>query len=97
MRSTCIIGRRKAAKTETMQAKNTGAGPGRTEEYPALSKSVERDKNLLVVLKNPVGLTLEKGLFPQTNRPPSACPGKNPCRREAFRRHQRTVYGSTNI
>lgn len=50
MRPTCIIGRRKAAKTETMQAKNTGAGPGRTEEYPALSKSVERDKNLLVVL-----------------------------------------------
>jgi two-component system, OmpR family, response regulator len=50
-----IFERRKAVKTEAMQAKDMGVDPLLIEEYAALRKSIEVDKNLLVVLKKSSG------------------------------------------
>jgi hypothetical protein len=38
-------------QTEAIQAKVKDVNPGRIEEYSALRKSIEADKNLLVILK----------------------------------------------
>jgi len=53
-----IFERRKAVKTEAMQAKDKGVDPSLIEEYAALRKSIEVDKNLLVVLKKSIGTHL---------------------------------------
>jgi CheY-like chemotaxis protein len=53
-----IFERRKAVKTEAMQAKDKGVDPLLIEEYAALRKSIEVDKNLLVVLKKSIGTHL---------------------------------------
>jgi two-component system, OmpR family, response regulator len=50
-----IFERRKAVKTESMQAKDKGVDSSLIEEYAALRKSIEVDKNLLVVLKKSIG------------------------------------------
>ena len=50
-----IFERRKAVKTESMEAKDKGVDPVLIEEYAALRKSIEVDKNLLVVLKKSSG------------------------------------------
>jgi CheY-like chemotaxis protein len=50
-----IFERRKALKTESLQAKDKGVDPALIEEYTALRKSIEVDKNLLVVLKKSSG------------------------------------------
>lgn len=50
-----IFERRKAVKTEAMQAKDKGVDASLIEEYAALRKSIEVDKNLLVVLKKSSG------------------------------------------
>jgi two-component system, OmpR family, response regulator len=50
-----IFERRKAVKTEVLQAKDKGVDPSLIEEYSALRKSIEVDKNLLVVLKKSSG------------------------------------------
>ncbi len=50
-----IFERRKALKTESLQAKDKGVDPVLIEEYAALRKSIEVDKNLLVVLKKSSG------------------------------------------
>jgi CheY-like chemotaxis protein len=46
-----IIERRKIARTEAIHAKDKDVNPGRIEEYSALRKCIEADKNLLVILK----------------------------------------------
>jgi two-component system, OmpR family, response regulator len=53
-----IFERRKAVKTEALQAKDKGVDPLLIEEYSALRKSIEVDKNLLVVLKKSSGTHL---------------------------------------
>jgi two-component system, OmpR family, response regulator len=53
-----IFERRKAVKTEAMLAKDKGVDPLLIEEYAALRKSIEVDKNLLVVLKKSIGTHL---------------------------------------
>jgi CheY-like chemotaxis protein len=50
-----IFERRKAVKTEALQAKDKGVDASLIEEYSALRKSIEVDKNLLVVLKKSSG------------------------------------------
>lgn len=50
-----IFERRRAVKTESMQAEKKGIDPAIIEEYAALRKSIEVDKNLLVVLKKSSG------------------------------------------
>ncbi|MFA5269029.1 MAG: response regulator [Methanoregula sp.] len=53
-----IFERRKAVKTEAIQAKDAGVDPSLIEEYAALRKCIEVDKNLLVVLKKSSGMHL---------------------------------------
>jgi DNA-binding response OmpR family regulator len=53
-----IFARREAVKTEAMQAKDKGLDPSLVSEYSALRKSIEVDKNLLVVLKKSSGTHL---------------------------------------
>ena len=53
-----IFERRKAVKTVAMQAKDAGVDPLVIEEYTALRKSIEVDKNLLVILKKSSGMHL---------------------------------------
>jgi two-component system OmpR family response regulator len=53
-----IFERRKAVKTEVMQAKDKGIDPVLIEEYSVLRKCIEVDKNLLVVLKKSSGTHL---------------------------------------
>ena len=53
-----VFERRKAVKTEAMLAKDMGVDPVLIEEYAALRKSIEVDKNLLVVLKKSSGTHL---------------------------------------
>jgi CheY-like chemotaxis protein len=53
-----VFERRSAVKTEAMQAKDKGVDAGLIEEYSALRKSIEVDKNLLVVLKKSCGTHL---------------------------------------
>ncbi len=50
-----IFERRTAVKSESIQAKDKGVDPMLIEEYAALRKSIEVDKNLLVVLKKSSG------------------------------------------
>jgi CheY-like chemotaxis protein len=50
-----IFERRKSVKIESLQAKDKGVDPSLIEEYAALRKSIEVDKNLLVVLKKSSG------------------------------------------
>jgi two-component system, OmpR family, response regulator len=50
-----IFERRKTLKTESLLAKDKGVDPALIEEYAALRKSIEVDKNLLVVLKKSSG------------------------------------------
>jgi CheY-like chemotaxis protein len=50
-----IFERRSAVRNEAMQAKDKGVDPVLIEEYSALRKSIEVDKNLLVVLKKSSG------------------------------------------
>ena len=50
-----IFERRSAVRTEAMQAKDKGVDPVLIEEHSALRKSIEVDKNLLVVLKKSSG------------------------------------------
>ena len=50
-----IFERRRAVKTESMEAKDRGVDPSLIEEYAALRKSIEVDKNLLEVLKKSSG------------------------------------------
>ena len=50
-----IFERRTAVKSESTQAKDKGVDPVLIEEYAALRKSIEVDKNLLVVLKKSSG------------------------------------------
>jgi CheY-like chemotaxis protein len=50
-----IFERRRAVKTESMEAKDRGVDPSLIEEYGALRKSIEVDKNLLEVLKKSSG------------------------------------------
>ena len=45
-------------QTEAIQAKDKDVDPGLIEEYSALRKSIEVDKNLLVVLKKSSGTHL---------------------------------------
>jgi two-component system OmpR family response regulator len=53
-----IFERRRAVKNEAMQAKDAGVDSSIIEEYAALRKSIEVDKNLLVVLKKSSGTHL---------------------------------------
>jgi two-component system, OmpR family, response regulator len=53
-----IFERRRAVKTETMQAEEKGIDPVLIKEYSVLRKSIEVDKNLLVVLKKSSGTHL---------------------------------------
>lgn len=53
-----IFERRKAVKTEALLAKDAGVDPSLIEEYAALTKSIEVDKNLLAVLKKSSGTHL---------------------------------------
>jgi CheY-like chemotaxis protein len=50
-----IFERRRAVKTEAMQAKDKGVDPLLIDEHSALRKSIEVDKNLLAVLKKSSG------------------------------------------
>jgi CheY-like chemotaxis protein len=50
-----IFERRCAVKNEAMQAANAGVDPTLIEEYSALRKSIEVDKNLLAILKKSSG------------------------------------------
>jgi CheY-like chemotaxis protein len=50
-----IFERRSAVRTEALQAKDKGVDPAIIEEHSALRKSIEVDKNLLVVLKKSSG------------------------------------------
>ena len=50
-----IFERRSAVKNEVILAKDKGVDPGLIEEYSALRKSIEVDKNLLMVLKKSSG------------------------------------------
>ena len=50
-----IFERRRAVKTEAMLAKGKGVDPSLIDEYSALRKSIEVDKNLLAVLKKSSG------------------------------------------
>ena len=59
-----IFERRSAVKTEAMQAKDKGVDPGLIEEYSALRKSIEVDKNLLVVLKKSSGTHFPEKVVP---------------------------------
>ena len=67
-----IFERRKAVKTEAMQAKDNGVDPALIEEYSAFRKSIEVDKNLLAVLKKSSGTHIPGREVPQTIWPPSA-------------------------
>jgi CheY-like chemotaxis protein len=51
-----IFKRRCDVKTEAMIAENAGFDPGLVEEYSVLRRSIEVDRNLLVVLKNASGI-----------------------------------------
>lgn len=51
-----IFERRKDVKAEAGAAKDSGLDAGLIDEYSALRKSIEVDKNLLVVLKNASGM-----------------------------------------
>ena len=53
-----IFERRKAVKTEALLAKDAGVDPSLIEEFAALRKSIEVDKNLLAVLKKSSGTHL---------------------------------------
>ena len=53
-----IFERRSAVRNEAIQATNAGVDPGLIEEYSALRKSIEVDKNLLAVLKKSSGTHL---------------------------------------
>lgn len=59
-----IFERRKAVKTEAMQAKNKGVDPSLIENYSAFRKSIEGDKNLLVILKKSSGTHLPERVVP---------------------------------
>jgi two-component system, OmpR family, response regulator len=50
-----IFERRSAVRTEALQAQDKGVDPAIIEEHSALRKSIEVDKNLLVVLKKSSG------------------------------------------
>ena len=50
-----IFERRSAVRNEALQATNAGVDPGLIEEYSALRKSIEVDKNILAVLKKSSG------------------------------------------
>jgi len=51
-----VFERRKNVKAEAGAAKDSGMDAGLIDEYSALRKSIEVDKNLLVVLKNASGM-----------------------------------------
>jgi CheY-like chemotaxis protein len=53
-----IFERRSAVRNEVIQATNAGLDPGLIDEYSALRKSIEVDKNLLAVLKQSSGTHL---------------------------------------
>ena len=55
---TKIFERRLDVKTEATAAKDAGHGTALIDEYSALRKSIEVDKNLLTVLKNASGMTI---------------------------------------
>lgn len=56
--------RRKAVKTEAMQAKNKGVDLSLIEDHSAFRKSIEGDKNLLVILKKFSGTHLPERVVP---------------------------------
>jgi CheY-like chemotaxis protein len=56
--------RRKAVKTEAMQAKNKGVDPLLIEDYSASRKCIGADKNLLVILKKSSGTHLPEWVVP---------------------------------
>jgi two-component system, OmpR family, response regulator len=53
-----VFTRRTSVKMETIIAKDAGFDPALIEEYSALRKSIEVDKNLLCVLKKSTGMHL---------------------------------------
>jgi two-component system OmpR family response regulator len=59
-----IFERRSAVKTEAMLAKDKGVDPVLIEEHSALRKSIEVDKNLLVVLKKSSGTHFPDKVIP---------------------------------
>jgi two-component system, OmpR family, response regulator len=59
-----IFDRRRAVKTEAMLAKEKGIDPSLIQEYSALRKSIEVDKNLLEVLKKSSGTHLSGRVVP---------------------------------
>ena len=54
-----VFQRRTDVKLEAMVAKDAGLDPGLIDEYSALRKSIEVDRNLLTVLKNTGGIGRE--------------------------------------
>lgn len=60
-----VFARRDAVKTEVMQAKDKGVDPSLISEYSALRKSIEVDKNLLVVLRKSSGTHLPGREIPE--------------------------------
>jgi two-component system, OmpR family, response regulator len=59
-----IFERRSAVRNEALLAKDKGIDPGLIEEYSALRKSIEVDKNLLVVLKKSSGTHVPEKVVP---------------------------------
>jgi two-component system, OmpR family, response regulator len=59
-----VFDRRNDLKMEAMVAKDAGLDAGLIEEYSALRKSIEVDKNLLVVLKKSSGMQIPGRVIP---------------------------------
>lgn len=60
-----IFERRRAVKTEARQAEEKGVDPLLIAEYSALTKGIEVDKNLLVVLKKSSGTHISGKQIPE--------------------------------
>ena len=59
-----IFERRSNVKMEALVAKDAGLDPAMIEEYSALRKSIDVDRNLLTVLKNSSGINLPGRVVP---------------------------------
>ncbi len=55
-----IFSRRNDVKGETLVAQNKGLDPAVIDEYSALRKSIEVDKNMLVVLRSSCGMDIAR-------------------------------------
>jgi hypothetical protein len=64
------------SKPRQCRVKDKHVDLGIIDEYSVLRKSIEINKNLFVILKNPAGHAIPAGKPAQRNLPPSAGSGK---------------------